>query len=87
MESIKYIQNHLGGTPGLPHELLRFSLAFWNETRVSERREHVFRVVALDAVQMEVGGVELGADLRPVRFFPAILSAPSYAQAITRDKS
>ena len=53
------LKNHLTLTAGLPQELLRPAIILRNQTGVGEGRKDVLNVVALDAIEVEIGGVEL----------------------------
>jgi hypothetical protein len=56
------VQRHLGDAAAGPKVGLFLAFSFGNQAGVGERGQDVLSVLALDAVEMEVGGVELGAE-------------------------
>jgi hypothetical protein len=69
-EAVGGFAGHCAGGAGGGDELLGGAIGCAVETGVGEGGEDVFGVGAGDVVEVEVGGVEFGAEFCPLGFFP-----------------
>jgi len=72
LEPVELVKNHCAGAAGVPEELLGGAVGCFEAAGVGEGGEHVLGVVAGDAVEVEVGGVEFGAELGTFGVFPDV---------------
>jgi hypothetical protein len=67
---VERFEDQRSRTAGGPEVFLGGAVGVAVEAGVGEGGEDVFEVVAGDGVEVEVGGVEFGVELGPLRFFP-----------------
>ncbi len=83
-ELIERFEDHCAGAAGAPEILLWAALVFGRETGVGEGGEDVLRVRAGDAVEVEVGRIELGAKLGAFGVLPDVNAVAARAFEFTR---